>query len=128
VTAKDTDYGITGFDHVDIVVKNREKAARFFTEQLRFDVIGEGPDHTYLLFGDQVLGLHDPDGKTRRTGGVDHLAFRVESWTGLRNHLRRARIEVLSEKERDDSRSLYLKGPDGLSIELVWRPDPHRHG
>jgi catechol 2,3-dioxygenase-like lactoylglutathione lyase family enzyme len=126
LTAKETDYGITGFDHVDIVVKNREKARRFFSEQLKFDVIEEGLDHTYLLLGDQVLGLHDPDGKPGRTVGVDHLAFRVDSWTGLRSRVKRARIDVVEEKERDDSRSLYLKGPDGLSIELVWRPDPHR--
>ena len=127
MTAKDTDYGITGFDHVDIVVKNREKARRFFTEQLRFDVIGEGPDHTFLLLGDQVLGLHDPGEGKAKLAGVDHLAFRVDSWTGLRSRILRARIEVVAEKERDDSRSLYLKGPDGLSIELVWRPEPHRH-
>jgi len=127
VTAKETDYGITGLDHVDIVVKNLEKSRRFFTEQLKFDVIGEGPDHVYLLIGDQVLGLHDSAGKPARTGGVDHIALRVDNWTGLRSHLRRARIEIVDEKERDDSRSLYLKGPDGLSIELVWRPDPHRH-
>jgi len=127
LTAKDTDYGITGFDHVDIVVKNREKARRFFTEQLRFDVIGEGPDHTFLLLGDQVLGLHDSGEGKARLAGVDHLAFRVDSWTGLRSRILRARIEVVAEKERDDSRSLYLKGPDGLSIELVWRPEPHRH-
>ena len=31
------------------------------------------------------------------------------------------------KKERDNSRSLFIKGPDGLKIELVWRPDPHTH-
>ena len=46
-----------GFDHVDVRVKDRPKARRFFVEQLGMDVIGEGPDHTFLLFGDQVLGL-----------------------------------------------------------------------
>src|SRR5271155_2795068 len=54
------DFGILGFDHVDLRVTNRPKIARFFAEQLGMDVIGEGPDHTYLLFGDQVLGLRDP--------------------------------------------------------------------
>ena len=117
---------LLGFDHVDLKVKNREKVRRFFVEQLGMDTLGEGPHHTYLVFGDQVLGLHDAD-PGAPTGGLDHLALRVGDWTGLRNRVRRARITVTAEKERDDSRSLYLRGPDGISIELVWRPDPHQH-
>lgn len=117
---------LLGFDHVDLKVRNREKARRFFVEQLGMDAIGDGDSHTYLLFGDQVLGLHDAP-KDAPTGGVDHIALRVAEWTGLRNRVRRARIIVTREKERDDSRSLFLRGPDGLTVELVWRPDPHQH-
>lgn len=117
---------LLGFDHVDLKVRNRAKARHFFVEQLGMDVIGEGDDHTFLLFGDQVLGLHDAP-PTSRASGIDHVALRVATWTGLRSRVRRARIEVSGEKERDDSRSLFLKGPDGLKVELVWRPDPHSH-
>lgn len=120
------DFGIVGFDHVDLRMKDREKAKRFFVEQLGLDVIGDGPDHTFLLFGDQVLGLRNA-AKGERNQGVDHLALRVAEWTGLKNRLKRARIEVTAEKERAESRSLYLKGPEGLHIELVYRPDPQVH-
>jgi catechol 2,3-dioxygenase-like lactoylglutathione lyase family enzyme len=116
----------TGFDHIDLVVPNRAKARHFFADQLGLEVLGESPEHTYLLFGDQVLGLHDGPAELRVTG-IDHLALRVGSWTGLRNRVRRARLTVVSEKERDDSRSLFLRGPDGLSVELVYRPDPGVH-
>ncbi|MCI4358252.1 MAG: VOC family protein [Thermoplasmata archaeon] len=126
MSAKELDFGISGFDHVDLHVKDLTKARRFFVEQLKLAVIGEGPDHAFLLFGDQVLGLRTGEARSG-TDGVDHIALRVESWTGLRTRLKRARLEVVKEKERDESRSLYLKGPDGLSLELVWRPDPHRH-
>jgi catechol-2,3-dioxygenase len=120
------DFGILGFDHVDLRVTNRAKLARFFAEQLGMDVLGEGADHTYLLFGDQVLGLHDmKDGETGK--GLDHLALRVSEWTGLKSRVARARVTITGEKEREDSRSLYLRGPDGIRIELVWRPDPHAH-
>ena len=120
------DFGLMGFDHVDLRVINRVKARRFFVEQLGMDVIGEGTDHTFLLFGDQVLGLRDAkDGESTR--GLDHIALRVEEWTGLRNRVKRARVVITGEKERDDSRSLYLRGPEGIRIELVWRPDPHSH-
>jgi catechol 2,3-dioxygenase-like lactoylglutathione lyase family enzyme len=120
------DFGLVGFDHVDLRVKDRVKARRFFVEQLGLEVIGEGPDHTYLLFGDQVLGLHDAANGESPTG-VDHIALRVSEWTGLRNRVGRARVTITAEKEREDSRSLYLRGPEGLRIELVWRPEPHVH-
>lgn len=120
------DFGLVGYDHVDVRLRDRAKARRFFVEQLGMDVIGEGTDHTFLLFGDQVLGLRDAkDGETPR--GVDHIALRVSEWTGLRSRVGRARVVITGEKERDDSRSLYLRGPEGLRIELVWRPDPHTH-
>ena len=120
------DFGILGFDHVDLKVKDRAKARRFFVEQLGMDVIGEGPEHTYLLFGDQVLGLCDAkDGPG--PAGIDRIALRVSEWTGLRSRVSRARVTITGEKERESSRSLFLRGPEGLRIELVWRPDPHTH-
>jgi len=120
------EFGLLGYDHVDVRVRDRAKAKRFFVEQLGMDVIGEGSDHTFLLFGDQVLGLRDAkDGET--LGGIDHIALRVSEWTGLRSRVGRARVVITGEKEREDSRSLFLRGPEGLRIELVWRPDPHMH-
>lgn len=120
------EFGLLGFDHIDVRVRDRAKAKRFFVEQLGMDVIGEGDDHTFLLFGDQVLGLRDAkDGET--LGGIDHIALRVSEWTGLRSRVGRARVTITGEKEREDSRSLFLRGPEGLKIELVWRPDPHTH-
>lgn len=120
------EFGLTGFDHVDLRVRDLPKARRYFVEQLGMDVLGEGDDHCYLLFGDQVLGLHlaKPD---EPVGGVDHLALRVSEWTGLKSRVQRARVVITGEKERGDSRSLYLRGPVGIRIELVWRPDPSSH-
>jgi catechol-2,3-dioxygenase len=120
------DFGLLGFDHIDVRVKDRAKVRRFFVEQLGLEVIGEGTDHTFLLLGDQVLGLRD-GGDGPGVTGVDHVAVRVAEWTGLRNRIGRARVTIIAEKERDNSRSLYLRGPEGLSIELVWRPDPTVH-
>jgi glyoxylase I family protein len=120
------EFGLVGFDHVDLRVRDRARARRFFVEQLGLDVIGEGPDHTHLLVGDQVIGLHDAkDGET--PAGVDHVALRVSEWTGLKSRVSRARVTITGEKEREDSRSLYLRGPEGIRIELVWRPDPSTH-
>jgi catechol-2,3-dioxygenase len=120
------DHGLTGFDHVDIYVRNRAKATEFFARQLGLEILAEGVEHTYLLVGNQVLGLHDSP-KGNRNDGVDHLAFRVEEWTGLRNRLVRARLTITGEKERVESRSLFVKGPERLRVELVYRKDPEVH-
>ena len=117
------EFGLLGFDHVDLRVKDLPKARRFFVEQMGMDVLGEGEDHAYLLFGDQVLGLHAAkDGEA--LGGVDHIALRVSEWTGLKSRVQRSRVVITGEKERATSRSLFLRGPSGIQIELVWRPDP----
>ena len=87
------DFGLVGFDHVDLNVKDRDRARRFFVEQLGLDVLGEGPDHTFLLMGDQVLGLHDAKDGAGPVG-VNHLALRVSEWTGLRNRVGRARVTI----------------------------------
>jgi catechol-2,3-dioxygenase len=121
------EFGLIGFDHVDLKVKDRTKARRFFVEQMGMDVIGENAEHTFLLFGDQVLGLHDAKDGESGPSGIDHLALRVSEWTGLRSRVTRARVVITAEKERETSRSLFLRGPEGIKIELVWRPDPHAH-
>ena len=120
------EFGLVGFDHVDLRVKDLDKTRRYFVDQLGMDILGEADDHCFLLFGDQVLGLHQakPD---EPIGGVDHLALRVSEWTGLKSRVQRARVVITGEKEREDSRSLFLRGPAGLRIELVWRPDPSAH-
>ena len=117
------EFGLLGFDHVDLRVKDLPKARRFFVEQMGMDVLGDGDDHTYLSFGDQVLGLHAAK-EGEALGGVDHIALRVSEWTGLKSRVQRSRVVITGEKERETSRSLFLRGPAGIQIELVWRPDP----
>jgi catechol 2,3-dioxygenase-like lactoylglutathione lyase family enzyme len=118
--------GLTGFDHVDIRVVDRKQVRKFFTDLFSMDIIGEGEDHTFLLFGDVVLGLHD-GAEADAPSSLDHLALRVPSVGVARAELARRGVQFLGEKVRDDSRSLYLAGPEGLSLELVERPEPHAH-
>lgn len=123
LTARPREFGLVGFDHIELKVKNREKVRRFLVEQIGMDLLSEGEHQTVLVFGDQVLGLRDAkDGEA--TGGVDHLALRVSEWTGLKSRVQRARVVITGEREGEDSRSLFLRGPDGLRLEFVWRPDP----
>lgn len=120
------DHGLTGFDHVEIYVRDRPKAVNFFARQLGFVIVVERPDHTELLCGDQLLKLSDAP-KGNRNDGIDHLAFRVSEWTGLRSRLRRARLRITGEREFADGRSISLAGPERFRVELFYRTGPPVH-
>lgn len=113
-------------DHVDLRVADRAAARAFFVDRLGLKLLADGPAHTFLLVGDDVLGLHDA-APGEALHGVDHVALRVALWEGLRTRLETAGVRVTAEKERDDSRSLFVEGPEGLQVELVHRPHPERH-
>lgn len=118
---------VLGFDHVDVKVRDLPGARRFFEEGLGLEVVGEGDEHAFFLLGDQVLGLRrDPDSGI--VAGVDHVALRVPSREGLEALVRGLGVPVLSTKEREDSYSVFVSGPEGLMLEIIHRPDPNRHG
>jgi catechol 2,3-dioxygenase-like lactoylglutathione lyase family enzyme len=124
--------GIVGFDHVDLRTRDRDRLRRYLVDRLGLDVVGEGPDHTFLLFGDQVLGLRDglrrrPRDRRRADSAIDHVALRVQRWAGLAQAAKSRGLRIVGERAREESRSVYLRAPSGLRIELVYRPDPHRH-
>lgn len=126
MTATTSSTAFEGLDHVDILVSDRSAARDFFVERLGLGLLADGPAHTFLLVGDDVLGLHDADA-SKAGVGVDHIALRVREWEGLRARLEAAGVPISGEKEREESRSLFVAGPDGLKIELVHRPNPAAH-
>lgn len=126
MTATEGSPGFDSLDHVDIRVTDRAAARTFFVERLGLPVLADGPTHTFLLVGDDVLGLHDAKAGGAASG-IDHIALRVRAWEGLRARLEGAGVRITREKERDESRSLFVEGPDGLQIELVHRPKPEAH-
>lgn len=117
------DHGLTGFDHVEIYVRDRPKAVTFFAQQLGFEILTEQPAHTDLLCGDQLLRLRDSP-KGNRNDGIAALSFRVNEWTGLRNRLRRARLRITGEHEFPDGRAIAVQGPERLRVELFYRTGP----
>ncbi|MDE1821801.1 MAG: VOC family protein [Euryarchaeota archaeon] len=115
-----------GFDHVDVKVRNLAAARRFFEDGLGMEVIGEGEDHVFLIMGDQVLGLRRSS-RGRANDGVDHLALRVPRAQGVLPLLRRKGLPLIGTKRREGSYSWFVRGPEGLKVELIHRPRPHRH-
>ncbi len=112
-----------GFDHVDLYVGDLASSARFFTDKLGLEVLSESDDHVFLILGDQVLGLRRANGGARASV-PHHVAIRVSGFDGLRQEVEARGLVVRDERERADSRSIFVDGPEGIAIELIHRPHP----
>jgi len=137
-------------DHVGIVVDDLAAATEFFVElglvlQGEGSVEGRWVDRIVGLEGVQVdyAMLQTPDGNGRlelvkfhspsnegdnrhapaNTRGIRHIAFAVEDIDAVVVGLRARGAELVGELERykDSYRLCYVRGPEGIIIELAER-------
>ena len=137
-------------EHVGIVVDNLEAATRFFVElglvpQGECTVEGRWVDRVVGLEGVRadIAMMQTPDGHGRleltkfhspsteganrlasaNTPGIRHIAFKVEDIDALVAKLRARGAELVGELERykDSYRLCYVRGPEGIIIELAER-------
>jgi glyoxylase I family protein len=126
---------IAAIDHVVLRVRDLERAASFYRDVLGCPV--EKWQHELGLMqlraGAALIDLVTLDGKLGREGGagpaaeghnVDHFCVRLESFdeAALRTHLLRHGIAFGDIVQRygaeGDGPSLYIKDPDGNTVEL----------
>ena len=137
-------------EHVGIVVDDLAAAIEFFVE-LGLVLQGEGPvegswvDRIVGLDGVRadIAMMQTPDGNGRleltkfhspskqgdnrrapaNTPGIRHIAFAVEDIDAVVGGLRARGAELVGELERykDSYRLCYVRGPEGIIIELAER-------
>jgi catechol 2,3-dioxygenase-like lactoylglutathione lyase family enzyme len=141
---------IQRMEHVGIVVDDLAAATAFFVE-LGLKLRGEGPveggwvDRVVGLDGVRVeiAMLETPDGHGRvelakfhapsgqggerhapaNTPGIRHVAFAVDDIDAVVASLRSRGVELIGEVERyeDSYRLCYVRGPEGIILELAER-------
>jgi catechol 2,3-dioxygenase-like lactoylglutathione lyase family enzyme len=141
---------IKRMDHVGIVVDDLAAATAFFVE-LGLELQGEGAveggwvDRVVGLEGvrAEIAMVETADGHERleltkfhapasqggeqhapaNTPGIRHLAFEVDDLDGLVAGLRGRGAELVGEVERynDSYRLCYVRGPEGIIVELAER-------
>ena len=141
---------IQRMEHVGIVVADLAAATEFFVElglvlQGEGTVEGDWVDHIVGLDGVRadIAMMQTPDGSGRleltkfhspsiqgdsrrspaNTPGIRHIAFAVEEIDAVVARLRARGAELVGELERyeDSYRLCYVRGPEGIIIELAER-------
>jgi catechol 2,3-dioxygenase-like lactoylglutathione lyase family enzyme len=139
---------IQRMDHVGIVVDDLAAATEFFVE-LGLELLGEGSvegrwaDRVVGLEGVRadIAMLQAPDGNARlelskfhspsnqgdnrpapaNAPGIRHISFAVEDIDAVVAGLRSRGVELVGELERyrDRYRLCYVRGPEGIIVELA---------
>jgi catechol 2,3-dioxygenase-like lactoylglutathione lyase family enzyme len=147
--------GVTGFVHVGLVVENLGETVRFLT-LLGFDcgkpavfsgewidriiglenaavevVMARGPDGGDMF---EVVRFHSPSAGPEEPApavnrpGLRHIAFTVDDVRGVVDRVREAGWDTVGEIVNYEDMFLlcYLRGPEGLIVELAERLDGTR--
>ncbi len=125
-------FTIKGLDHVVLRVADLERAIRFYCEVLgcREERRVGSINLVQLRAGAALIDLVPAEGPPGAGGGnMDHFALRIEPFdeAGLRAHLDSHGVKVGEVARRygaeGDGPSLYIKDPDGNTVELKGPPD-----
>lgn len=118
---------VTGIDHVVLHVSDLERAKRFYTEVLGFDVAHEFEGHSFLRCGNQMVALFERHGDLHSGDEMNHLALRLAAgdYEEVKAALESEGIEVTGRP--GDDRCVYFFDPDRHRIQLLTVAEQHVH-
>ena len=132
---------IQGFDHIVLRIADKAATLAFYEDVLGLKVDRDRPDLglTHIRAGAQMIDLVTVDGIIGRLGGagpaaegrnLDHFALHIEPFdeAAIRAHLAAKGVDIVEEGERygasGDGYSLYIRDPEGNTVELKGPPRP----
>ncbi len=124
---------VSRLNHAVLYVKDAERTAAFYADQLGFVVANSFPGGVFMRVAEDSPNDHDiaffsvgegagPPAAGRSSVGLYHLAWEVPTLREL-VELRTRLLEVgalAGESDHGVSKSLYCKDPDGIEFELMW--------
>lgn len=126
---------ITRLNHAVLFVRDLRRSRDFYTSVLGFREVDLGATLRGAAFlqaagstNDHDLGLFEvgtaaaASGAGRSTVGLYHLAWEVDTLTGLRDLAGRlaAHGALAGASDHGSTKSLYGQDPDGLEFEVAW--------
>lgn len=132
---------VAGFDHIVLRVRDKAAMLGFYVDVLGLSVDRDRPELglTHIRAGAQMIDLVTLDGPLGKLGGegpgvqgrnLDHFALQVRPFdeAAIRAHLGAHGIAVVEEGQRYGADgtgfSLYVRDPEGNTVELKGPPDP----
>lgn len=132
---------IREIDHIVLRVRKLQPMIDFYCDALgcKVEKRQQASGLIQLRAGDSLLDLVPVDSKLGRVGGaapgaeglnLDHFCFRVDPFdpTAIGDHLSRCGVDVGDLARRYGAEgfgpSIYVKDPDGNTVELKGPPDP----
>ena len=127
---------ITGIHHITLLVENLDRSLAFYRNLLGLRLVKQTVNDDdrsarHFIFGDAegrpgtlitCLEYPDLDEGTVGRGSTHHFALAVESeaeLTAWHDHLVSSGIPTTEVMDRADSKSIYLRDPDGHIVEIA---------
>ena len=113
-----------GLRHVALKFEDMTAAERFFVDVLGYRVEWRpDADNVYLIRKGDNVALHRVE-TAQPAGQLDHvgiLVARAEDVDAWATHLDALSVPMTARPKthRDGARSLYLKGPEGLVVQII---------
>ena len=117
-----------GLRHVALNVVNLERAEKFYTELLGFEVEWRPDvDNVYLCSGVDNLALHVVTNIGGEQQRLDHIGIIVDDMDGVDTwyqFLLAHDVKMASEPKthRDGARSFYCFDPEGNALQIIFHP------
>lgn len=128
---------VTRLNHAVLYVRDAKKTAKFFADNLGFEIVNEmsiGGDNQGIFIraggspNDHDLGLFGigdaaaPSTAGRSSVGMYHLAWEVDTLEELVGYLETLSAvgALVGMSDHGASKSLYAHDPDGIEFELMW--------
>jgi catechol 2,3-dioxygenase-like lactoylglutathione lyase family enzyme len=122
-----------GINHVTVLVNDKEKALKFYSDVLGLEIFPVGKS-TWMRLGNQFLHITQSSGKSI-SGSFYHFAIEVDSFKEYVKRLIDNGVKVF-ELDKDlnkilintdldnPTRQFFVKDPDGNLIEIVDSQNP----
>jgi catechol-2,3-dioxygenase len=120
-------FTIDSLNHVVLWVSDLERSKRFYRDVLGLQVRRESPRGAFFTCGandhDVAIFAAGPDARPaeERRVGLYHFALRLGSLDELKaayRHLKANEANIVGFTHHGDTKSIYVKDPDGLEIEV----------
>jgi lactoylglutathione lyase len=110
----------SSIDHVHFFVSDLDRTLQYYNELFGFKVYEGSLDEGFMIIGNKDIKLclmENPKIEHFHSGGFCHFGFHVRDYDDVKKLIQDSKL-LYTESEWEQSRSLYIKDPDGYTIEL----------